>query len=77
MDDREELKQLHVRLSREVYTKLKVKCVYGETSIQEYVAKLLTEKLKDSSTEAGVAYDGHNTTLVNCLQKFGMDITNA
>jgi DNA-binding NtrC family response regulator len=38
-------KQLHVRIPEEVYKKLKVKCVSEDTSIQEYLAKLIAQSL--------------------------------
>jgi len=44
-------KQLHVRIPAEVYRKLKVKCVYQDTSIQNYVANLIAESLKQYSVE--------------------------
>ena len=44
-------KQLHVRLPEEVYKKLKVTCVHEDTSMQEYVAKLITESVGKYSAE--------------------------
>jgi predicted HicB family RNase H-like nuclease len=44
-------KQLHVRLPEELYKKLKVKCVYEETSMQNYVANLVAESLGQNSAE--------------------------
>ena len=44
-------KQLHVRLPAEVYKKLKVKCVYEDTSIQNYVANLVAESLREYLAE--------------------------
>ena len=38
-------KQLHIRVDEHLYKKLKVKCVYEDTSIQEYVANLISEGL--------------------------------
>jgi len=38
-------KQLHVRVPEGVYKKLKVKCVSEDTSIQEYLAKLIAQSL--------------------------------
>jgi len=38
-------KQLHIRIDEQLYKKLKVKCVYKDTSIQEYVANLISEGL--------------------------------
>lgn len=40
-----EQKQIHVRISEELYRKLKIKCVYGDISVQDYVVKLVTESL--------------------------------
>lgn len=44
-------KQLHIRLPEEVYKKLKVRCVHEDTSMQEYVAKLIAESLQEYSEE--------------------------
>ena len=44
-------KQLHVRLPEEVYKKLKVRCVHEDTSIKDYVAKLIVESLGEYSGE--------------------------
>lgn len=44
-------KQLHVRIPGEVYKKLKVKCVYQDTSMQDYVANLVAESLGEYSVE--------------------------
>jgi len=43
-------KQLHIRVDEALYKKLKVKCVYKDTSIQEYVATLVSEDLGEYST---------------------------
>ena len=48
---KEQEKQLHVRIPEEVYKKLKVKCVYEDTSIQDYVANLVAESLGEYSVE--------------------------
>ncbi len=40
-----EEKQVHVRVPEEIYKKLKVKCVYKDTSMQDYVATLISESL--------------------------------
>ena len=42
-------KQLHIRIDEQLYKKLKVKCVYKDTSIQEYVANLISEGLGEYS----------------------------
>lgn len=44
-------KQIHVRIPEEVYKKLKVRCVYEDTSMQDYVAKLIAESLGEYSVE--------------------------
>ena len=44
-----EEKQLHVRIPEEVYKKLKVRCVYEDRSMREYVAKLIAESLGEYS----------------------------
>ncbi len=48
---KDEEKQLHVRIPDEIYKKLKVKCVYEDTSMREYVAKLIAESLGEYSVE--------------------------
>lgn len=47
----EEEKQLHIRLPKADYKKLKVKCVYEDVSMQDYVSKLIAESLGEYSTE--------------------------
>lgn len=47
----EEEKQLHIRMPKEDYKKLKIKCIYEDTSMQDYVAKLICESLVEYSTE--------------------------
>ena len=44
-------KQLHIRLPDVVYKKLKVRCVHEDTSMQEYVAKLIDSSLTEYSDE--------------------------
>ena len=43
--------QLHIRLSEKVHKELKVRCVYEDTSMQEYVTKLITGSLGEYSNE--------------------------
>ncbi len=38
-------RQLHVRVSDEVFHKLKLKCVNEDTSLQEYVARLIVDSV--------------------------------
>lgn len=51
MDDEE--KQLHVRIPREVYRKLKVRCTYADTSMQDYIVRLIVESMGDGAAEGG------------------------
>jgi YesN/AraC family two-component response regulator len=52
---KKEQKQIHVRISEELYRKVKVRCVYGDISIQDYVAKLIAESMgQHSAVEASV-----------------------
>jgi len=44
-------RQLHVRIPERVYKKLKVKCVSEDTSIQEYLVKLIAQSLGQYPTE--------------------------
>jgi hypothetical protein len=50
MKDKRE-RQLHVRVPEEVYKKLKVQCVYEDTSMQDYVAKVVADSLGKYSAE--------------------------
>ena len=56
-------KQIHVRLQTELFKKLKVKCVHEDTSMQEYLAGLITENLALDSVEERVIDEkkGQNT----------------
>jgi len=44
-------RQLHVRIPEGVYKKLKVKCVSEDTSIQEYLGKLIAQSLGEYPSE--------------------------
>ena len=44
-------KQLHVRIPEGSYKKLKVRCVSEDTSIQEYLAKLIAQSLGEYPAE--------------------------
>ncbi len=52
-DMKKEEKQLHIRIPEELYRKLKVRCVYGDTSVQDYLVKLIAESMGERSTEEG------------------------
>ncbi len=51
MDD--EKRQLHLRISIEEYRKLKVKCAYDGTSMQDYVVNLIAESLGEYPDKGG------------------------
>jgi len=44
-------RQLHIRLSEKVFKKLRVICVYDDTTMQEYVTKLIARSLGEYSNE--------------------------
>jgi DNA-binding NtrC family response regulator len=46
-------KQLHIRIPKELFTKLKVKCAYKGIPIQEYVISLITESMGQKRGEKG------------------------
>ncbi len=48
-----EQKQIHVRMPEELYRKLKVRCVYGDTSVQDYIVKLVTDSMSQNSAGDG------------------------
>lgn len=54
-------KQLHVRLPDPLYKRLKVKCVYEDVSMQDYVTKLIAESLAEyrSGEEESVSRSTH------------------
>jgi len=49
----EEGKQLHIRIPKELFTKLKVKCAYQGIPIQEYVVSLITESMGKKPSAKG------------------------
>lgn len=51
MDD--EGKQLHIRVPKEIFTKLKVKCAYQGISIQDYVIGLISSGIGQKTTAKG------------------------
>ena len=44
-------RQLHIRVSDDVYRKLRVRCIYEDTSLQEYVTKLISESVGQYSQQ--------------------------
>jgi DNA-binding NtrC family response regulator len=49
----DEGKQLHIRIPKELFTKLKVKCAYKGIPIQEYVIELITDSMGKRTAEKG------------------------
>jgi len=49
----EEPKQIHIRIAEDLYKKLKVRCVYEDTSIQDYVLKLIAQSMGQHSVVEG------------------------
>jgi len=43
----EEHRDIHIRIPKELYTKLKVKCVYNGTSMQDYMIKLMNQDISN------------------------------
>ena len=48
-----EEKQIHVRMEKELYKKLKIRCAYGDISIQDYVVRLIEESMGERSVREG------------------------
>jgi DNA-binding NtrC family response regulator len=44
-------RQIHIRIPEDLYKKLKVRCVYGDITIQDYLIKLLTESIGQRSSD--------------------------
>lgn len=42
-------KDIHIRIPKELYTKLKVKCAYNGTSMQDYIIRLMTMDIENLS----------------------------
>ena len=42
-------KDIHIRITKELYTKLKVKCAYNGTSMQDYIIRLMTLDIENLS----------------------------
>jgi len=49
----DEGKQLHIRIPKELFTRLKVKCAYKGIPIQEYVIELITDSMARKTAEKG------------------------
>jgi len=48
-----EPRQIHIRIPEELYRKLKVRCVYEDTSIQDHVLKIIAQSMGQQPGEAG------------------------
>lgn len=42
-------KDIHIRIPKELFTKLKVKCAYGGTSMQDYLIRIMTLDIENLS----------------------------
>lgn len=45
----EEQKDIHIKIPKELFTKLKVKCVYNGTSMQDYIVRLMNYDIENPS----------------------------
>lgn len=43
-------RKIHIRLPEDLHKELKVKCIYDEMSVQEFVEGLIKEKLAEYKT---------------------------
>jgi DNA-binding NtrC family response regulator len=48
-----EQRQIHIRIPEELYRKLKVRCVYEDTSIQDHVLKIIAQSMGQQSAGEG------------------------
>jgi len=48
-----EQRQIHIRIPEELYRKLKVRCVYEDTSIQDHVLKIIAQSMRQQSAGEG------------------------
>ncbi len=48
-----EQRQIHIRIPEELYRKLKVRCVYEDTSIQDHVLKIIAQSMRQQSSGEG------------------------
>jgi DNA-binding NtrC family response regulator len=49
----EERRQIHIRIAEDLYRKLKVRCVYEDTTIQDYVLELIARSVGQHSAQEG------------------------
>ncbi|HEX7365027.1 MAG TPA: response regulator [Dehalococcoidia bacterium] len=50
---KEEPRQIHIRIPEELYRKLKVRCVYEDTSIQDHVLKIIAQSMGQPTAGEG------------------------
>jgi DNA-binding NtrC family response regulator len=48
-----EQRQIHIRIPEELYRKLKVRCVYEDTSIQDHVLKIIAQSMRQQTSGEG------------------------
>ena len=44
-------KMIHIRVPEKLYKKLKVRCVYDDTSVQEFVENMIKDNIATYSTK--------------------------
>jgi DNA-binding NtrC family response regulator len=47
-------KDIHIRIPKELYTRLKVKCAYNGSSMQDYMIKLMNQDIQNPSRKKSV-----------------------
>lgn len=62
---KQKTKQVHIRMPEDLYRNLKVKCVYEDTSIQNYVVKLIAESMGERSALGGLAMPKNSVLIVD------------
>ncbi|MBN1368494.1 MAG: response regulator [Dehalococcoidales bacterium] len=76
----EKQKQVHVRMPHEVYKRLKVKCVYENTSITDYILNLILSSLSQLTEKNSVLIVDDDTIVRESLRdwfKDTYDVTTA
>jgi CheY-like chemotaxis protein len=62
---KQKTRQIHIRISEELYRNLKVKCIYEDTSIQDHVVKLIAENMGERSARGVVAIPRNSVLIVD------------
>ena len=76
----EKRKQVHVRIPHDIYKKLKVKCVYENTSVTDYVLNLIISNLSQATEKKSVLIVDDDTIVRESLKdwlKDTYDVTTA